>query len=106
MSKNARHYWASWKTEAPFSGWLMCAEGEPTKAFCKLCKCLLQAHKKDLLNHAKCNKQFEPTIKMLKKFKSKEHYNNNNDTEDPSPRNSRWFDFRINFIEVKITCIV
>lgn len=37
----------------------MCAEGEPTKAFCKLCKCLLQAHKKDLSNHAKCKKHLE-----------------------------------------------
>lgn len=42
-----------------FLGWLMCAEGDPTKAFCKLCKCLLQAHKKDLSNHAKCKKHLE-----------------------------------------------
>ncbi|CAG5051948.1 unnamed protein product [Parnassius apollo] len=55
----ARRYRPVWEAEPQFAGWLTNVEGQASKAFCKLCKCSLQAHKKDLSNHANCKKHQE-----------------------------------------------
>ncbi|KOB71310.1 Uncharacterized protein OBRU01_13944 [Operophtera brumata] len=54
-----RRYRPAWEAEPKFSGWLTSLKGDGTKAFCKLCKCTLQAHKKDLSNHASCKKHIQ-----------------------------------------------
>lgn len=49
-------------------------EGDDTKAYCKFCRCSLQAHKKDIQNHGKCKKHLDafrfskPTSKKMTDF--------------------------------------
>lgn len=38
------------------TGWLSAVEGDDSRAYCTLCKCTLQAHKKDIKNHGTCKK--------------------------------------------------
>ncbi|XP_077279781.1 uncharacterized protein LOC143907119, partial [Temnothorax americanus] len=40
-------------------GWLSALPGENTKAYCKLCRCPLQAHKKDIEKHGQCKKHLD-----------------------------------------------
>lgn len=57
--KVIRKYRKAWELEPAFSGWLSSLVGDDTKAFCKLCRCSLQAHKKDILKHSLCKKHLE-----------------------------------------------
>lgn len=58
-------YWFAYLTTAVFLasllffyfvGWLTVCMGDNTKAWCKACKCTLNAHKKDLIEHGKTKK--------------------------------------------------
>lgn len=40
-------------------GWITAAESNKSKAFCKICKCTLNAHKKAVVAHAKTKKHLE-----------------------------------------------
>lgn len=48
-----------WLKEDKYKEWLMAILGDPFKAFCKFCKCSIEAKKANIDKHATCSKHME-----------------------------------------------
>ncbi|CAH1101932.1 unnamed protein product [Psylliodes chrysocephalus] len=55
----ANKYRSVWEQNSELRGWLMPDPEDDKRGFCKVCKCSLIAHKKDLLLHRKSRKHIE-----------------------------------------------
>ncbi|CAH1972573.1 unnamed protein product [Acanthoscelides obtectus] len=60
-----RKYRVAWESDAELKGWIGPVLADETKSLCKICKCTLAAHKKDLLLHGKSKKHQEAEKRSL-----------------------------------------
>ncbi|CAH2003126.1 unnamed protein product [Acanthoscelides obtectus] len=60
-----RKYRVAWESDVELKGWIGPVLADETKSLCKICKCTLAAHKKDLLLHGKSKKHQEAEKRSL-----------------------------------------
>ena len=63
-AKYGKQYSKEWEKDPMLKPWMQSVAGDPTKAFCRHCKCEIKAHHVDLQRHAATTKHKQNAAKL------------------------------------------